>query len=183
MSYQGKLLVAHPRFPLQSPFCKSVVYIYQDDAVNGTVGVVLNKMSQISVQDICANNNVIYPDKFPKVFLGGPVNTNALVILHTDEWASTNTTPAGKGLRVSSDPLMFEKLSLGDQPAYWRCFMGISGWAMGQLDAEMNGHYPFNEKMWLTAQPNDDILFRANGDKQWKDALDLCSQQTIDQWI
>jgi putative AlgH/UPF0301 family transcriptional regulator len=31
MSRVGKLLIANPNFPSESPFAKSVIYIYQDD--------------------------------------------------------------------------------------------------------------------------------------------------------
>jgi putative transcriptional regulator len=180
----GKILIAHPNFPLQSPFAKSVIYLYQDDSVNGTVGVVLNKASRTSVSMLCEQNKVMFGNTKPMMYMGGPVNTAALLILHSDDWNSSNTANAGKRLRISSDNHMFLKLASGNEPAYWRAFFGYASWAPGQLQAEMEGKFPYgSDTMWLTAEANDDIIFNYDGDKQWQHSVDLCSQQTIDQFF
>lgn len=180
----GKLLIAHPRFPIQSPFARTVVYIYQDDSVNGTVGVVLNRKSETSVQHLAYKQGVSFGDNRPMVHLGGPVNPNALVLLHSNDWHSSNTTAAGPTLRISSDTHMLHKMSYDtNQPVYWRLFVGYSTWQVGQLDCEINGKFPFESQMWLTAESNDDIIFGYNGEQQWEKALELCSQQMMDQYF
>jgi putative transcriptional regulator len=173
-SQLGKLLISHPNFPQQSPFNKSLIYIYQDDSINGTVGVVLNKASRTSVSMLCEQNEIMFGDTQPMMYMGGPVNTSALLILHTDEWASSNTANAGGRLRISSDNHMFLKLSQGNLPIYWRAFFGFASWTPGQLQNEMNS------SMWLTADSDEHTIFNYSGDKQWNKALELCSQQTID---
>lgn len=108
----------------------------------------------------------------------------AVIMLHTDEWTSRNTTTAGSHYRMSSDYDMFEKLATFDQPAYWRVFAGIASWAPGQLDMELNADFPYTAKnSWLTAQANDDIMFGTDGYDQWDRALDLCSQQMFDSFL
>ena len=181
----GKLLVAHPHFPLTSPFSKSVVYIYQDDRVNGTVGVVLNKPSKTTITDLAGQNNIMFGDTSKMVYMGGPVNRSALVLLHTNDWHSANTAAAGPTLRVSSDTHMLHKLAHDtNQPVYWRLFIGTAGWMPGQLDAEINGMPPFGPiGSWLTCNADESIMFNYSGDKQWHQALELCSQQTIDQYF
>ena len=176
-SQLGKLLISHPNFPQQSPFNKSLIYIYQDDSINGTVGVVLNKASRTSVSMLCEQNEIMFGDTQPMMYMGGPVNTGALLILHTDEWASTNTANAGGRLRISSDNHMFLKLSQGNLPIYWRAFFGFASWTPGQLQNEMNS------SMWLTADADESIIYNYSGDKQWNKALELCSQQTIDHFF
>ena len=99
----GKLLIAHPMFPPQNPFAKTVIYIYQDDSVNGTVGVVLNRPSQTTVAQLAAQNGHSFFDTTKMVQMGGPVNKNSLIMLHTDDWHSSNTAFAGDKLRISSD--------------------------------------------------------------------------------
>ena len=181
----GKLLVAHPHFPLNSPFAKSVIYIYQDDPVNGTVGVVINKPSRTSVSDIASQNNVIFGESKELVYMGGPVNKSSLLLLHTNDWHSANTAAAGARLRISSDNHMLMKLSHDtNQPAYWRLFIGLSSWMPGQLDAEIQGNPPFGPiGSWLTCEADESIMFNCAGDKQWHKAVELCSQQTIDQYF
>jgi putative transcriptional regulator len=183
MSRVGKLLIANPNFPIQSPFYKSVVYIYQDDSVNGTVGVILNKQSQTSVSEMCDQNQIMFPDTAPLLYVGGPVNTNSLLMLHSDEWASSNTASAGAGIRISSDSFMFHKIATGNEPIYWRIFAGKAAWRVGQLDKELEGKFPYVKNMWLLADANDDITFNYDGEDQWIKAVDLCSQQTIDHFF
>ena len=170
----GKLLIAHPNLPGQDWFHKTVIYIYNDSPAQGTLGITLNVETAISVRRLLNDKGVIYPSETPLVNKGGPVTEQSIIMLHTPGWTSQNTIPAGPRYRMSSDPLMFEKLGLGDQPVYWRMFLGIAAWAPGQLEREMNS--PFG---WLTCDANDDILFNYNGEEQWKAALDLCSQQMI----
>lgn len=181
----GKLLVAHPHFPLNSPFSKSVIYIYQDDPVNGTVGAVINKPSRTSLSDLAGQNGIIFGETKEMVYMGGPVNKSSLLLLHTNDWHSANTAAAGPTLRVSSDNHMLNKLSHDtNQPAYWRLFVGTSNWMPGQLDAEIQGNPPFGPiGSWLTCDLDESIMFTNHGDKQWHNALELCSQQTIDQYF
>lgn len=180
----GKLLIANPNVPSDNPFAKSVIYIYNDHPLKGSTGVILNKPSSTTVQEMCYDQRIAYHQTNHKVHIGGPVNPQALVLLHTDEWQSQNTVYASNTLCISSDKLMFLKLSQGDEPAYWRMFVGYSGWAPKQLDMELTGQAPYDKlSRWLTAEANDDIIFGYDGVDQWNKALELCSQQTVDQWF
>lgn len=183
MSRVGKLLIANPNFPIQSPFYKSVIYLYQDDSANGTVGVILNKQSQTSVSEMCDQNQIMFPDTAPLLYVGGPVSFNSLLMLHSDEWASSNTASAGTGIRISSDVFMFHKMATGNEPIYWRIFTGKAAWKVGQLDKELEGKFPYVKNMWLLADADDDITFNYDGEDQWIKAVDLCSQQTIDHFF
>ena len=184
MSRVGKILIANPTMTDDNPFAKTVIYIYADDPINGTTGVILNKPTENTVQDLCYDQKVTYPSSAPKVHLGGPVNKTAIVLLHTDDWNSQNTALAGNNLLISSDKLMFLKMSQGNEPIYWRMMVGLSAWAPDQLDMEMRGQFPYNKShQWLTATPTEDIIFGYDGEEQWDKALELCSQQTIDQWF
>jgi putative transcriptional regulator len=182
MSRVGKLLVAHPNFPENSPFCKTVIYIYDDNEVSGTLGFVLNRPT-VSLTDLCEDNGIMFPDTEPRLHLGGPVQTSALSILHSDDWCSTNTGFAGKRLFVSSDNLMLNKIAAGNEPLYWRAFAGRSTWVPGQLDAEIAGSRPYAKNTWILADADEDVLFNYNGDDQWIKAVDLCSQQTINHFF
>jgi len=184
MNKVGKILVANPLMPQTNPFAKSVIYIYQDDAVQGTNGLVLNKQSNHTLQELCADHNVIYPEDRSKIYLGGPVNPSAMVLLHSDEWQSKNTAHAGKNLNISSDKFMFIKMATGNLPVYWRMHVGMSGWAPGQLDREINGVFPYNKShKWLTIEADDDIIFNYDGEEQWNKALEKCSQTMFDQYF
>lgn len=184
MSRVGKILIANPAMPKENAFSKTVVYLYIDNPQQGTVGIVINKPSNNTVQQLCYDHKITYPNGGPKVHLGGPVNPSAMVLLHTNEWNSQNTANAGNELLISSDRLMLLKLAQGNEPIYWRLSLGICSWAPGQLDMEIKGQFPYNRThQWLTADPNESILFEYDGEDQWNKALEMCSQQTIDQWF
>ena len=180
-SHLGKLLIAHPKFP-NSPFAKTVIYIYHDDSVNGTVGVVLNRISQTSVANMCAQEGHSFYDTTTMVQLGGPINKSAIILLHTDDWHSTNTASAGDKLRISSDNHMLRKMADGtDQPAYWKCFIGASVWMPGQLQSELDR--PIEHGTWLTCKADEAIIFMLNGDNLWHTALEMYSQQAVDHFF
>lgn len=182
-NYLGKILIAHPNLPSDQIFHRSVVYIYQHDEQKGTVGVILNKRSRFSVSDVAADKKLHFGDTKKFVYHGGPVNQQALVLLHTNDWQSTNTAPGGKKLSVTSDEFMIEKLNT-EQPAYWRLFGGMSAWQPGQLDAELSGVWPYrSENSWLVAEAPENMLFNLEGEKMWQKCFELSSRQMFSKYI
>jgi len=182
-NYQGKLLIAHPNLPRGNPFKDTVIYITQDQG-NATIGVVLNINTPQSIQQLCNDKGILFTDGTQTVFKGGPINSSAMLMLHTNEWASQHTLDAGHSYSVSSDTFMFEKLGTGNAPLYYRMFAGITAWQPGQLTAEIKGQGPFSGELgWLVANPDDNIIFGSHGSEQYQNALNLCSQQTFDQYI
>ena len=182
-NYQGTLLVAHPRLPLGNPFKETVIYVTQDNS-NATIGLVLNVNSNTSVQKICNEKGILFTDGRPKIYKGGPINSTALMMLHSNEWSSEHTTEAGLSYSVSSDTFMFEKIGQGDYPLYYRIFAGITAWQPGQLNAEVKGAGPYTgTQSWLLVKPDDEIMFGSQGAEQYQQALNLCSQQTFDRYF
>lgn len=180
----GKLLIAHPNLPGDNWFHRTVIYIYNESPQQGTLGVTLNVPTNIPFKKLCYDKGVIYPSEYPVVHKGGPVSEASIVILHTDDWNSRNTIPAGQRYRLSSDTEMFSKLSLGDCPVYWRPYVGLTAWEPGQLDAEMRGQFPYTQAhSWLTCDATDELLFGVHGHDQWKAAVEFASTQMIDSWI
>lgn len=180
MSRQGKLLIAHPNLPKNNPFDKSVIYVFSDDD-KGTQGIILNKPAELSVNDFLLTKRFeSFPETPEKMRFGGPLSTRTVFMLHTDDFESTSSTIAGKGLMITSDDFMFEKMSFGQQPSAWRIAVGVCGWQPGQLDLELKGQPPYRaENSWLTADGNDNIIFNYDGERQWKQATELSSHQMI----
>ena len=180
----GKILVSHPGLSKKDYFYKSVVFLYNDSKDN-TLGLVLNKPLNTSVKEICYDRGILWPDGVTRCYAGGPLSRQSVILVHSNEWQSTNTIhiPNTKYC-VSSDELMFEKMSMGNQPIYWRMCLGISGWQAGQLDLELKAKYPYKtENSWLTVNPVDSIMFEYEGVKQWEHAMELSSQQMIDSYF
>ena len=182
-NYQGTMLIAHPRLPIGNPFKETVIYVTQDNT-SATLGLVLNVNTNTSVQKICNEQGILFNDGRPMIYKGGPINSSALMMLHSNEWQSQHTTGAGLSYSVSSDTFMFEKIGNGDYPVYNRIFAGTTAWQPGQLHQEIKGQGPYTDRLsWLTLSPNDEIIFGCHGSNQYKNALDLCSQQVFNQYI
>lgn len=177
----GKLLIANPRLP--GPFHKSVIYIYQDHPEKGTSGVVLNKNTGLPIRRIMNDKGIIYPNGIDKLHHGGPCEQNALIMLHSAEWTSKNTFSVGNGLALSSDDFMFEKMSQGDVPCYYRVFNGYSGWTAGQLDAEIAGTNGYSKASWLIADASDSLIFECDNEEQWVNALGTVSNNIFDKYF
>jgi putative AlgH/UPF0301 family transcriptional regulator len=184
-NYKGKLLISHPGLPKSHPFYETVIYITQDRFNNeATIGVILNVATEHTVQKICNEQGILFSDGRPTIYKGGPVNQRSLIMLHSDEWHSSNTSDAGLSYAISSDPFMFEKLSAGDEPVQYRIFAGLTAWTPGQLSLEINKQGPYaNSLPWLITNPTDEIIFGSEGTEQYSNALELCSRQTFDQYF
>ena len=60
--HKGKLLVAHPNLE-GTVFERSVIYLYQDREELGSIGVMLNKPSKFTLEDLCADKDIVFQNK------------------------------------------------------------------------------------------------------------------------
>lgn len=180
----GKLLIAHPNLPRSTPFYKTVIYVVNDDDA-GTQGIILNKPSDYSVSEFVASKGIdIFPHTTEKMRFGGPLSTKIVFMLHTDDFESTSSSIAGRGLMISCDDFMIEKMSFGQLPYNWRMAVGMCGWQPGQLDLELKGKRPYKaETSWLTCDANENIMFNYDGEDQWVKAVEISSQQMINSYF
>ena len=184
MSLTGKFLIAHPNCPKNSFFHRSVIYLYQDSPLDGSVGIVINKPSKFMVRDVCDEKGIQFIGADIPIYHGGPVSTNSLVLLHTNDWASVNTVEVGNQLRISSDNNMLLKIANVDQPKKWKIFGGFSAWAPNQLTAELSGKWPYRpENSWLIASADTALIFDTPSNQIWNQAFKLCGSQMFDQYF
>jgi putative transcriptional regulator len=184
MSRQGQLLIAHPNLPIDHPFGQTVIYVGYDGN-DGVTGLILNKTTNLSVSQFLHRRKLDTLNTGDKTMhIGGPVSTQSVFMLHSNDWESTTSIDAGNGLSISSDDFMLEKLALGHVPAYWRLFAGVCSWQAGQLDLELKGIAPYRpENSWLTCKPNDNIIYNYDGVDQWEKAMTLSREQLINSYI
>ncbi|MBO0802055.1 MAG: YqgE/AlgH family protein [Nocardiopsaceae bacterium] len=164
----GRLLVATPL--LGDPnFRRSVVLIVEHEVADGTLGVVLNRPTEVPVgrvleqwTDLATGPSV--------VFRGGPVSTDSALALAlipgTDEpigWRALQGTPALARLGLldlDTPPRLLE-------PAIkeLRVYAGYAGWSPGQLQAEID------EGAWLVAAAEPGDVFVAEPERLWRSVL------------
>ena len=176
-SFKGKLLVAKPHVMKDPHFAKSVVYVYeQTDKV--CIGLILNKPSYMNVADIQQMRGEPNSGATGSLYRGGPVSEQSLLLLHTNEWMSTNTIQATHGNCITSDELMLEKMASNNMPNCWRLMSGMSTWIVPQLQAEIYKH-----KAWLVVEPNQEIFYNFDEEEQWKAAVDLASSRKMEDYF
>lgn len=158
----GRLLVATPA--LDDPnFARAVVLVLDHDE-DGALGVVLNRASEVTVEDTLPpwEHLVAYP---AVLFGGGPVEPTAVVALGRavagvapDGW-----TPIVDRIRLvdlDDDPV----LAASDLERV-RLFAGYAGWAPGQLEEEIA------QGAWFAVDASPDDVFTDDPDGLWQAVL------------
>jgi putative transcriptional regulator len=170
MNFIGNLLIAPPS--VKGNFWYKTVIMVTEHHREGSVGLVLNKRSQMSINEF--GNQLGFDLDIPGfVYLGGPVNVKSLSLLHTPEWHSKNTMQINDEFSISSADDILPRFEKGDMPEQWRLFMGVAGWGPKQLLQEVKGIPPFNQNTsWCTANSDLDLVFGTDNKDQWCNALD-----------
>ncbi len=164
----GRLLVATPL--LGDPnFRRTVVLIVENEAVEGTLGIVLNRPTKVPVGRVLEQWTDLATDP-SVVFRGGPVSPNSPLALALvpgkDEplgWRALDGAPAlaRLGLLDLDAPAGLLAPAIKEL----RVYAGYAGWSPGQLEAEID------EGAWyvLPAEPGD--VFAAQPDRLWRAVL------------
>ena len=171
----GDLLIVHPEMT-NDFFARSVVLL-TEVGITGTVGFVTNRKTIADLSQNIIRNSFQWPYQ-DFLFEGGTLNRTALIMLHTQEWSSSNTLRITDQLSISSDPFMFEKMANGDVPIHRRFVYGQSIWSPGQLEKEIS-----LPKTWLTTSSTQDIIFEYDSDEQWRRSIDHCAQTAINSYF
>ncbi|MGW0517652.1 YqgE/AlgH family protein [Crossiella sp. NPDC003009] len=133
----GSLLVATPGL-LDPNFRRTVVYII-DHRDEGTLGVVLNRPSEVAVHDVLPGW-APHASRPPAVFVGGPVEQKtALCLANLKVGEDIETMDGVIGVRgpVALVDLDSDPDELAPRMRGLRVFAGYSGWSEGQLDDEI----------------------------------------------
>lgn len=157
-SLKGQLLLDNGKLH-GSFFHRSVILICQHDA-EGAFGLVLNRITGNKVGEAVVAKMAAGLKELP-LFLGGPVQPQALSFLHSDSFLPEANVLPNLTLEHSLDNLM----ELGESFSPTRqlkVFAGYAGWSPGQLDDEMK------RDTWLTHPASVDHVFYPKPDELWK---------------
>ena len=166
-SLRGQCLVAAKS--LRDPhFYKTVVLLLEHSA-QGATGVVLNRPSSVHVSSALAGHFSI-PDSEEAVFIGGPVEPTAMVMLHdSDEVGCSESSPAA-GVFVGGSAESFERVLLPDDDEdssiRYRVFAGYSGWSAEQLEGEIE------RGDWLLHAGSHSLVFETDPYEVYEVALE-----------
>jgi putative transcriptional regulator len=157
------LIVARAGLP-DSYFSDSVVLV-MNNLAPGPVGVIINRPTEIPVSRL-------FPDLkrlaqiHDKLYFGGPVDLESVWFLFQAATLPEHSIEACEGVYLSADRVLLRRLLGRDKPMDGlRVFLGHSGWAPGQLEAEIKSNG------WLLAPADTDLVFNAQDDSKWRRAL------------
>ncbi|GAA1531287.1 YqgE/AlgH family protein [Actinomadura kijaniata] len=164
----GLLLVATPQ--LDDPnFRRSVVLVVEHDAEGGTLGVVLNRPTEIPVDRVLPPwaDLVTGPSV---VFQGGPVALDSALALARlpgeDEplgWRALDGDPSVA--RVGLVDLDAPPALLAPEVIQLRVFAGYAGWSAGQLHEEVA------DGAWYLVRAEAGDVFAGDPDGLWRSVL------------
>lgn len=156
-SLKGQLLLDNGRLQ-GSFFHRTVLLICQHDP-DGAFGLVINRPAGSRVGEALTAN---LPEqlKAQELFLGGPVQPQAMSYLHADDFLPDANVLPNLNLDHSLDNLV----ELGDSfsaTQQVKVFAGYAGWSPGQLDDEMK------RDTWLTHPASVELVFHVSPAELW----------------
>lgn len=137
---RGSLLVAKPTV-LDYMFGRTVIAVVDHDVENGTMGLIVNKLSGFNLRDVLPDAASLEVD-IP-LYVGGPVHTDMLFFLHTlGEEVIPDSLKIKQGLWFGGDYDAMKQYIEGGNliEGKVKFIIGYSGWDGGQLEGEIERH-------------------------------------------
>jgi putative transcriptional regulator len=167
-SLSGRLLAATPL--LGDPnFRRTVILIVEDDRDEGTLGVILNRPTEVPLDQVLESWTELVSGP-PVVFRGGPISPNSALALAIAQgaaepvgWRSLDGSPLMS--RLGLVDLGAPPELLADGISSMRVFAGYAGWGAGQLRDEIE------EGAWYVLPGNPADAFVAEPERLWQQVL------------
>jgi putative transcriptional regulator len=164
-SLTGQLLIASP--DMRDPrFDHAVVLVVKHDR-DGALGIVINKPvgERPLAELLAALGETREGDAKVPLFVGGPVQLDAMLVLHSAEYHVSGTLAVDGHVAVTGDPQILRDMAAKAGPQKSLLCFGYAGWAAGQLDGEME------RNVWFTAPEDPALVFDADRNKVWDLAM------------
>ena len=157
---KGTFLVAMPILVDQN-FRQTVVLLC-DHSAEGSLGLVINRPMDVEASALL--NDFPTPNPSGRVYAGGPVAKNAMLIL-----GRSNSVHQGHGILkdvyLAKDIQMFKDSAFVNTDGEIRCYLGYAGWAPGQLEAEMKSG------AWHLIPGDSRMIFDTDSTLLWQDMM------------
>jgi len=165
------LLLAMPQL-VDPNFTRSVVLMIQHDE-SGSFGLVVNQPSPIRASELLGSLDMEWLGAEDEVvWAGGPVAPTTGWVLHepiaaleaTQGLGSSGTIEVSPAVSLSTSPEHLRVIA-ARPPRHLRLLLGYSGWAPGQLAAEMV------RGSWLLADADPQLIFDTPAADIWSRAM------------
>jgi len=153
------LLIARAELP--DPNFKDSVVLVMNHIGPSPAGVIINRPTRIPVSRLFPELETL-AQLDDKVYFGGPVEIQAVSFLFRFDKPPEKATEVLDGLYFSTDRELLRQLLGRDQPMEGlRIFVGFSGWARGQLEAEIA------RGDWTLAPADASTIFDYKSQQPW----------------
>jgi putative transcriptional regulator len=167
-SLGGRLLVAMPG--IDDPRFDRTVILICAHTPEHAMGIALNRpVDGLTLPDLLDKLGIksqIHVSPQP-VLAGGPVERERGFVVHTDDYATKESTLAvADGLALTATREVLE--AIGDAGRAPRCALlalGCAGWSPGQLERELK------DNIWLICDPDEALVFDDDHNTKWSRAL------------
>ncbi len=157
----GQLLIATP--DMRDPrFDHAVLIIVQHDR-EGALGIIINKPvgERPLAELLAAVGEKGGGDAKVPLFVGGPMQPEVVLVLHSAEYHAEGTLAVDGKVAVTGSAQILRDMAAKTGPQKSLLAFGYAGWAAGQLDAELE------HNVWYTAPEDPALVFDADRGKVW----------------
>lgn len=167
----GVFLVAKPDL-LDPNFRETVVLITQPAVGGGPLGVIVNRPIAARLSEVMPDVGRV-PEPFDQIYGGGPVARNQLLFLVRGPERPERSLQVLADVYLSSDRELLERMVRGEiKVEALRAYAGYSGWAPGQLQAEIV------RGGWFVIQADADTVFAADASTIWPELIKRISMRS-----
>lgn len=160
---KGQLLIAEPSLLGDFSFNRSVLLLTEHNAVDGSIGFILNKPLPHSINELITDIDASF-----EIYNGGPVEQDNLYFIHTIPSIIPNSIEISNGIYWGGDFEVTKQL-INDKKIskeHIRFFLGYSGWGVDQLEDELL------EKAWIVTENTlKDQLLTKSSHHFWKEKI------------
>jgi putative transcriptional regulator len=160
---KGMFLIATPA--MRDPNFRQTVVLLCEHGPEGALGVVVNRPTEMNITEVLPQVPILEGQSH-RLYSGGPVQKNSLLILYRLHQEVEGTHPVLDGVYLGGNMETLERILEGeDMDESFRAFMGYSGWAPGQLEHEMQ------MGSWLTMPAKPELVFNPDAHALWTEII------------
>jgi putative transcriptional regulator len=164
------LLLSMPQ--LLDPNFKHTVVLLCTHTEDGAFGLVVNRPVVTSGRVVVNLEPPISTERELEVWIGGPVEPQRSWMLVGRDLEPDfepddveRGMPIASGLSLTTSPELLRRMLEREAPSRTRLVLGYSGWAAGQLEAELQ------QSAWLMCDVDADLIFDTPAAGMWETAI------------
>ncbi|QJR15872.1 YqgE/AlgH family protein [Usitatibacter palustris] len=144
------------------PYFRQAVVLVTHRAGSTPMGVIINKATKVPLAEAVPRlENRPAPER--RVFFGGPVPADELIVLFRSAKAPEGSIQALDGVVISSDQDVLRAAVNRERAVDVRVLLGYASWAPGQLEAEVA------RGDWQLLPADAATIFDSNPETMWRD--------------